>query len=281
MTVAIVTDSGSDLTAEELAEYGIRQVALSVAFGEKSYRSPDELPPDEFWRMIVAPGSPFPHTAAPSPAAFTTVFEQAFAAGAEGVVCVTLSETLSATIKSATMAREAMAGRPIEIVDSRSACMGIGALAIAGARMAREGASVSKIAESLRLRQRRVDLYVALETLEYLKKGGRISPARAAVGGLLSIKPIITIEEGVVVTADQPRTRAKAMERILELVTAKAAEEVHILYSPPADATAFREAVLAQMPAPAPARVTVRPIGPIIGAHIGPGAYGAILVLAE
>ena len=102
--------------------------------------------------------------------------------------------------------------------------------------------------------------------------------ARAAVGGLLSVKPIITVEEGIVVTADQPRTRTKAMARTLELLTSESATEVHILYSPPADAEALREAVLARMPEPAPRMVTMQLIGPVIGAHVGPGAYGAVLV---
>jgi DegV family protein with EDD domain len=168
--------------------------------------------------------------------------------------------------------------REIHVVDSRSACLATGALALRGAKMAAGGASAEQIAaEMTRLRQE-ITLFVALDTLEYLRKGGRISAAKAAVGGLLSVKPIITVEEGIVVTADQPRTRTKARARVIELLTDHPATEIYVLYSPPIDVESFREAVLARMPAPAPKVATTQIIGPVIGAHVGPGAYGAVVV---
>jgi DegV family protein with EDD domain len=281
MTVAIVTDSGSDLTPQQLAESKICQVPLSVAFADRSFLCPDELPPEEFWKRMTAPETPFPHTSTPSAGQFKEAFEKLFAEGAEAIVGVFLSETLSSTIKSAEMAREMLPGKQIELVDSRSASMAIGSLALHGARMARSGASAAAIAEALRLRRERITLFVALETLEYLRKGGRISAAEAAIGGLLAIKPIITVEDGIVVTADKPRTRSKAHERVIELLTDRPVEEVHVLHSPPADDGAFRETLLAHMPKPEPKLVTSEILGPIIGTHIGPGAYGAVLIRAE
>jgi DegV family protein with EDD domain len=147
--------------------------------------------------------------------------------------------------------------------------------------MAAEGASAAKIAEAIRAAQRRTNLYVALDTLDYLRRGGRISGARAAVGGLLSIKPIITVDDGIIETADQPRTRAKARERVKELLTDRPLEELHVLYTPPFDEATFRDELLAALPGPAPRLVTTQVIGPIIGAHVGPGAYGAIVVYAD
>jgi DegV family protein with EDD domain len=123
-----------------------------------------------------------------------------------------------------------------------------------------------------------MSLYVGLDTLEYLRKGGRISHAKAAIGGLLSIKPIVTVLEGIVQVAEQPRTRSKAYERVIELMTEKPATELHLLYSPPQDPETFKAALLARMPGPAPKVVTAQIIGPVIGAHIGPGAYGGIMV---
>jgi DegV family protein with EDD domain len=278
MTVAIVTDSGSDLTPAQLVDNRIVQVPLSVSFGASSYLSPDEMKPEEFWRRLLEPGAPFPHTAAPSAGQFKKVFEQSFAEGADSIVCVCLSETLSSTIGSARLAKEMLPDREIHLVDSRSASMATGALAVRGATMAAEGASATEIAAEMNRLRQEVTLFVALDTLEYLRKGGRISAARAAVGGLLSVKPIITVEEGIVVTADQPRTRTKALAKVLELITDQPATEVHIMYSPPTDAEAFRDAVLARMPEPAPKLVTVQTLGPVIGPHIGPGAYGAVLV---
>ena len=102
--------------------------------------------------------------------------------------------------------------------------------------------------------------------------------ARAAIGGLLAIKPILTVTDGIVVVTDQPRTRSKATQRVIELMTDRPATEVHFLYSPPMDIAAFRDAVLAQLPEPAPKVVTQQIIGPVIGAHVGPGAYGGFLV---
>jgi DegV family protein with EDD domain len=278
MTVAIIADSGSDLTPLHLSETGIRQVPLSVSFGEQVYLSPDELAPEAFWDRLRAPDCPFAHTAAPSVGLFKQAFEKAFEDGHQSIVCVCLSEGLSATVKHARMAREMLPTQPIFIVDSKSASMGVGALALRGAALAREGLPAEEIYDRLSRLRDRVSLYVGLETLDYLRKGGRIGHAKAAIGGLLSIKPIITTEDGVVVVADQPRTRSKATERVVELLTALPVTELHVLYSPPVDVDAFRETVLASMPEPAPRVVTVQIIGPVIGAHVGPGAYGAIMV---
>ncbi len=278
MTVAIVTDSGSDLTPDELRASNIHQVPLTVTFGERSYQSPDELTPDEFWHKMRAPDSPFAKTAAPSAGAFKRAFERVFEEGADSAVCVTLSEGLSATIQSARMAKEMLPGKEIHIVDSRSACIGIGALALRGATMAAQGSPAGEIAAELTKVRESIVLFVALETLEYLRKGGRISKAEATIGGLLSIKPIITVEDGIVVTVDKPRTRAKAHERVLELLADRPAIEVHVICSPPAGELAFRDELLERLPPPAPQLVTMRPIGPVIGAHIGPGAYGAVLI---
>ena len=278
MTVAIVTDSGSDLTPAQIAETGIRQVQLSVSFGDQSFLSPGELDPDAFWERMSTPNCPFPLTAAPSVGLFKQAFEQAFEEGHDGVVCISLSGQLSSTIRHAQMAKEMLPTKRIFLVDSKSASMGSGALALRGAALAGEGVSAAEIHAQLQDMRDVTDLYVGLDTLEYLRKGGRIGHAKAAIGGLLSIKPILNVVDGVVMVTDQPRTRSKAIERVVELMTDRPVTELHFLYSPPADIEAFREAVLAQMPEPAPKVITVQIIGPVIGAHVGPGAFGGILV---
>ena len=159
--------------------------------------------------------------------------------------------------------------------------MGVGALVLRAAALAASGASADEICSRLSTMRENVDFYVALDTLEYLRRGGRISHAKAAIGGLLSIKPIIVMREGLVMVAEQPRTRAKATERVIELLAARPVTALHLLYSPPADIEAMREAVLARLPGPAPRVVTAQVIGPVIGAHVGPGAYGSILVHAD
>jgi DegV family protein with EDD domain len=187
MSVAIVTDSGSDLRPDQLAEWGIRQVPLSVSFGDESFFCPDELSTDRFWQRLLTPGSPFPRTSAASAGNFKQAFESALAEGHDAVVCVCLARTLSATYDHASMAAEMLPGKPIFVFDSRSGSMGIGVLALAAARMAAAGGSARQIVDELSGMQKSVDLFVALDTLEYLRKGGRLSYARAAIGGLLSV----------------------------------------------------------------------------------------------
>jgi fatty acid kinase fatty acid binding subunit len=277
--VAIVTDSASDLPPAAAAAAGIEVVPLVVTFGSQTYKAGVELSTDEFWRRMTAPDAPFPTTAASAPGDFRTAYERCFAAGAPAIVSVHVAGTLSGTIKSAEIARGMLPDRDIRIVDSGSASMGQGILAELGVDMAKRGAGADEIAAAIEDRKADLDLYVALDTLEYLKKGGRISGAQAAIGTLLSVKPIITIREGLVHTADKPRTRGKARERVLELLTQRPIERLAVLYAPPADGEAFRREVLARLTGKLdPARVSIQPIGPSVGPHIGPGCVGGVLL---
>jgi DegV family protein with EDD domain len=277
--VAIVTDSASDLPPEAAAAAGIEVVPLIVSFGSSTYKAGVELSTDAFWQRMTAPDAPFPTTAASSPGDFKTVFERCFARGADGVVAVLVLGTLSGTIKSAEVARAMLPQRDIRIVDSGSASMGEGLLAQLGSEMAQRGASAAEIAAVLDDRKADLDLYVALDTLAYLKKGGRISGAQAAIGTLLSVKPIITIRDGQVHTADKPRTRGKARERVLELLTERPIERLAVLYTPPADGEGFRREIVERLAGKIdPANVSIQPVGPSVGPHIGPGCVGGVVL---
>jgi DegV family protein with EDD domain len=275
--VAIVVDSASDLSPEDSARNGIAMVPLLVSFGATEYRTGVELSTERFWQMMTAPGAPFPRTAACSPGDFQAAFQTAFDAGAESVVCITVGGKLSATVKSAVIARDQMDGRDIRVVDSDTASYGFGLLAIMASEMAGAGATATEVAAAVEQRKHDSRLYVVLETLEYLKRGGRISAAKAAIGGILSVKPIITIEDGLVETADQPRTRGKARERLLELITAKPIERAVVLSGMATDADAFATELAARAELPA-GSIPVRSIGPSVGPHVGPGAYGAVVL---
>jgi len=278
--VAIVTDSAADLTPADARAAGITVVPLEVTFGTERFRAGVDLTTEEFWARMLAPEAPFPTTAAASPGDFRDAFEACFAAGAEAIVCVDIAETLSGTIRSARIAREMLPGREIEIVDSRTASMGVGLLALLAAELAAAGRSAPEIASAIEQRRDDIDLYVALDTLEYLRKGGRISGAQAAIGGLLSVKPIITVREGLVVTADRVRTRSRARERCLELLTARPAERVSILHTMAPDVEAFRAELIRRMPGGIdPARVSIQPVGPSVGPHLGPGCLGGVVLL--
>jgi DegV family protein with EDD domain len=238
-----------------------------------------ELSTEQFWERMLAPDAPFPTTAAASPGDFKSIFEAAFVTGAEAIVFVSVGEKLSATIKSARVAADMLDGREVHVIDSASASMGQGLLALLAAELSRGGASGAEIARTVNERAADIDLYVALDTLAYLKKGGRISPAQAAIGGLLQVKPIITVQHGVVETADRVRTRGKARERVIELLTARPVEALAILFTPPADPGPFRDEVVARLPDGIdPSRVSVQPVGPSVGPHLGPGCLGGVML---
>jgi DegV family protein with EDD domain len=279
--VAIVTDSASDFTPELAASAGITVVPLIVNFGSESFRAGVDLSTEQFWDRMLAPDSPFPTTAAAAPGAFKEAYEAAFDGGAEAVVSVHVAATLSATIDAARIGAGMLEGRDIHVVDSESASMATGLLALLGAELAAAGVSATEIARVLEVRHADLDLYAALDTLEYLRRGGRISGAQAAIGSLLSIKPIITVVDGKVETADRVRTRGRARERVTELLTQRPAERLAVLYTPPADVDTFRDEVVARLPGGIdPARVLTYPVGPSVGPHLGPGCLGGVTLVA-
>ena len=168
--VAIVTDSAADLDPASASALGITVVPLIVNFGSTSYRAGVDLSAEAFWERMTAPEALFPTTAASSPGTFREVFEGCFAAGADALVCVDVGSTLSGTFKSAQIARELLPEREIYLVDSESASMGVGLLAMLGAQLAVEGVPADAIARTLEIRVSDIDVIVVLDTLEYLVK---------------------------------------------------------------------------------------------------------------
>lgn len=277
--VAVVADSASDLPPNQAKAAGITVVPLLVSFGDREYRAGVDLSGDDFWRELTAPGAPFPKTAAAAPGTFKDTFEGLFADGVDEIVYVGVGSKLSATLGSAKVAREMLPDRKIHIVDSNTASMGTGLLVLLAAEKAASGMSAEQVVAEVNGRLDKVNLYVVLETLEYLKRGGRISPARAAIGSVLSIKPIITLEDGVVETADRPRTRGRARERLLELLVAAKPERVAVLHGQSPDIEAFASE-LAAATGVARDKMTINLIGASVGPHVGPGAYGAVTMSA-
>lgn len=276
--VAIFTDSASDLDPAEAAASGISIIPLLVTFGSQEYKAGVDLTTAQFWDRMTAPDAPFPKTAASSPGDFKEAYERAFAEGAGSIVSIHVAGSLSGTIKSAQIARDMLPDREIHVVDSQSASMAEGILCRMAVEMAAEGRSAEQIAEALEARVGDITVYVALESLEYLKKGGRISGAQAAIGTLLSVKPIIMVKHGVVETADRVRTRSKARERLLELITEHPIERLAILHTLAPDVEEFRQEVLRRSPGLDPARVSVELVGPSVGPHLGPGCVGATIL---
>ena len=275
--VAIFTDSASDLDPELAAAEGIGIVPLLVTFGDQTFKAGVELSTQEFWERMVAPDAPFPKTAASSPGEFKDAYEAAFTAGAEAIVSIHVAGTLSGTIKSAQIARDMLPDREIHVVDSLGASMAQGILADMALELAADDRPAGEIAETLEDRAPDMRMYVAVETLEYLRKGGRISGAQAAIGGLLSVKPIIRVNGGVVDTVDRVRTRGKARERLIELICERPVERLAILHTMCPDVEAFRDEVAGRTGLDV-GDVTISLVGPSVGPHLGPGCVGAAVM---
>jgi DegV family protein with EDD domain len=271
MPVKVVTDSACDLDDTLVAELGITVVPLSIRFGDEEYVDRVNLSPQQFYDRM-ATSSTLPETAAPSPGAFEQAFREALDGGADGVVCVNLSGGLSATIESARNAARAMPDAPIRIVDSLSVTSGLGSQVAAAARAAREGASLDAVERLVEDMVPRTRVFGTLDTLDNLKKGGRVGGAQALLGTLLSIKPMIEIREGVVEEAGKPRTRAKAIRQLVDKVReAGPIENVHVMSGLAPDVDQLVALVAEIVPRD---EITVGTIGATIGTHGGPRVLG-------
>ncbi len=279
MNVAILTDSTADLSPDQAAGAGITVVPLYVRFGADEYRAGIDLTTERFWETMLAPGAAHPTTAAPSPGDFRAAFEAAFTAGADAIVCPTIGHKLSATYQSAALAAEDLPEREIHVIDTGSTSMATGIPALLAADLARTGLPAAQIAEEIRRRLPDVDLLVAVDTLDYLRKGGRLSAAQAVVGSMLSVKPIITVRDGLVVNLDRQRSRAKARAAVVATIASGPVERLAVLHTPtssPDEVDAFRSTLLAAIPGGVePDRVTTGLIGASTGPHLGPDLMGA------
>ena len=254
---------------------------LLVSFGSEEFQAGVELSAEDFWTRMTAPDAPFPKTAAASPAAFRDAFEAEFAAGAESVVCITVAASLSAAFKSATLGREMLPEREIHVIDSDTAAFGQALLAILARDLVLAGKTGAEVAAEVRRRAPDVEAIVCLDTLEYLRRGGRISGPQAVLGTLLSVKPIIAIHNGKVDKIDQVRTRGKARERAIDYVASRPIERLAVFHCISPDLDEFRSAVIARVGTIPAAEVETAIVGPSVGPHLGPGAVGAAMLYRE
>src|SRR4029079_2175913 len=227
--VRVVTDSSCDLPNDLAVELGIDIVPLTIRFGDDEFVDRRDLSPKEFWaRCATSPV--FPEKAAPSAGAFEQAFRAAKAAGADAVVCVNISSKLSATYQAATVAAKAVeAALPVRVVDSRSVTMGLGAMAATAARLAAAGKSVEDVAGAATDLVRRTRVLGTLDTLENLKKGGRIGGAKAMLGSMLSLKPVIWVVDGLVEEESKQRTRSRALRYLVDKVAEQAKQGIEDL----------------------------------------------------
>ncbi len=272
MAVRIVTDSSCDLTDAEVAAHGIEVVPLTIRFGDEELEDRTELSVAAFYDRLAS-AAVLPETAAPSPGKFEAAFRRQASAGADAVVCINLSAGLSATMQSAQNAAQAVAGDlDVRVVDSRSITSGLGTQVLLAAEAAADGATADDVVALVGALSARTRVIGALDTLENLKKGGRIGNAQALLGSLLSIKPILDVSSGVVEEAGKARTRRRALETLRDrVVEAGAVEHLCVTHGFAPDIDQMLELL---RPHPARDHIRLGHIGPVIGTHGGPRVMG-------
>ncbi len=274
--IRVVTDSACDLPQAVVDDLDIAVVPLTIRFGDEELVDREQLSVAEFWTRCV--NSPtLPETAAPAPGQFETVYRQLATEGATGIVVVNLSGALSATLQSAELAARSVREDDtldvdIRLVDSRTVTMGLGTIVLACARAARDGASLDEVEQLARDLAARTRVFGTLDTLENLKKGGRIGNARALLATALSIKPMIEVVDGVVEQAGKQRTRSKALAHLVEKLRSHgdAIENLAVMHADCSDVDAFVDMVQPFYDG----EIVVGEIGPVIGTHAGRGTIG-------
>ena len=277
MSVGIVTDSASDLPDDVVRRFGIEIVPLSIRFGDEELIDREELSTDEFWRRCKASPT-LPSTAAPSPGRFEQAYRRLAEQGSDHIIAITLSGALSATLQSAELAAKSVAddGITVRVVDSRTVSLGTGTIVLACASQAAslpsDASSLDSIAATAGDLAGRTRVFGALDTMENLKKGGRVGNAKALLATALSIKPIIAVEGGVVEQYGRQRTRSKALKFLIDKVAAASAgmEHLAVLHADCDDIDEF----VAQLRPFYSDEIVVGQIGPVVGAHAGLGTIG-------
>lgn len=274
--VKIVTDSTADLPASLRSEYNIAVMPLKVIFKDEIYREGVDITTPEFFEKL-AKAEQLPTTSQPSPAEFQDLYEELTADGS-AVISIHISAKMSGTYQSAMLAKKNLPDRDIRVIDSGHVTISLGLGVLAAARAAKAGGSADEVEALAYEIYKKVKIYFIVDTFENLQKGGRIGKATALLGTLLNIKPILTVEDGLVAPFEKVRGKSKAVERLVALV-----EEYHqrqpieiIAFmhagSPP-DAVDLHGRVLSKVK---PKEVILSEIGAVVGTHSGAGTFGAI-----
>ena len=272
MSIRIVTDSSCDLPEATVQEHGIAVVPLSIRFGDEELIDREQLSTAEFWARCAQQDT-LPETAAPAPGQFEQVYRRLADEGADGIVVVSLSGALSATLQSAELAARSVTDVvPVRVVDTRSVSLGVGTIALAAARRAADGGSLDDVESLARDLAARTKVFGALDTLENLKKGGRIGNAKAFLATALAIKPIIEVVDGAVEEGGKQRTRSKALKFLVEKVReyGDSVNDLAVLHADCSDVDQFVEMLRPYYAG----EIVIGEIGPVIGTHAGRGTIG-------
>jgi DegV family protein with EDD domain len=276
MPVRIVTDSTCDLPEETIAQHDIRVVPLYVNVGDQSYLDGVQLSREAFYTQLPDYAVP-PTTSVPGPDVLRGLYEELADEGATEIVSIHIAESLSAFVNTARMAAQATQAVPVTVFDGGQITTGTGLIALAAAKAAAEGQSAAEIVDQLKDLRRRTHAFAALDTLEFLRRSGRLSRLQFGLGALLSVKPLLKMHDGQV-DMERVRTNNRSIERLIGLVEALGPlEDLAVVHTNAAEkAKALRQQARHLFPTgadPLFAWVT-----PVIGAHVGPGAVGLVAV---
>jgi DegV family protein with EDD domain len=270
--VAIVTDSTSDLPAEIRAAHDVTVVPFTVKFGDEGFRDQIDITTDQFLKRLANSES-IPTTTQPAPGSFQAVF-RSLAADYDQVVAVLNSSKLSRAVQSATIAAQDVADEiSVEVVDSFNVSLGLGFQVLRAIELAAAGHDAKEIGRFLHADVNAYSLVFFVDTLDYLRRGGRIGGAASLIGSLLQLKPVLRIDEGLVVPYERTRTRAKAVDALRDFTSGwPAINRLGVLYS---EDRAEAERFVANLPFPFPdERITIAQLSPVLSAHVGPGVMG-------
>ncbi len=272
--VAIVVDSTSTIPEGIVREYGIHVIPLTLVWGNDTYLDGVEMSAGDFYDRL-RDDPVFPSTTQPSVAEFEELYKS-IGSSASDILVITLSGELSGTLNSAVQAKSLITETNIEIIDTRTMSMAAGYVALAAARQAKSGGSLEECANAARAANDNVGVLVTLDSLEYLHRGGRIGGARKLLGGALNIKPILTVEDGIVQDAGKVRTRRKALKHLIDSVVEAVAGKEGIRLaglhaSSPDDAAYVLEECNKAVGA---VETLLTELSPVVGAHVGPGGVG-------
>jgi len=278
MTIKVVTDSTCDLPAETIAHYGIKVLPLYINVGESEYLDGIDITREEFYTKL--PDFPaHPTTAVPSPLKFKAIYDALAEEGATDILSIHISESLSAMVNVARAAAQETISAAIHVIDGHQLSMGTGFMVETAAKMASLGHSLTEILASINDQIKRTHVFAVLDTLEFLRRSGRMNRWMSSLGSLLQIKPILTMHDGKPGN-ERVRTREKAMHRVVEMLEAVSPIERVALVHTNAAARVheLRQAAAHLLPT---SELMVQDITPVIGAHIGPGAYGFAVISAK